>query len=213
MFLVENTDRLSPEQAKAIAAAFQDHFHYDTPRGFEARSHQFFPEKTFGSLTLSEIPSIAVPKNAALPAEILISNNRSTGPLVEAVVRTFSEIGAKVRIVPPDSKEPVHFMFTSQGMNTDFPEIELHLDTVGPYADFNATDEIKRLVSLATHEPVDARRAQIIKKVGSDFLTSGKIVPLTVRAYVHLYNPKRLDLNGITTYDGDIPFFQLKTRE
>lgn len=112
-----------------------------------------------------------------------------------------------------DTKEPIHYMFTSQGMNTDYPEIELHLVTVGPYADFNATKEIKSLVNYAIHEPNDTKRAEAIKKVGREFLTTGKVVPLTVRAYVHLFQPKRVDLNNITTYDGDIPLYKLKVLE
>lgn len=129
---------------------------------------------------------------------------------MDAIRLVFQQLGAKVRIVGLDSQEPVHFMLTAQGMNTDFPEIELHLDAVGPYAFFHATDEIKRRIELATHEPDDAKRSEQIKKVGRDFLSSGKIVPLTVRAYVHLYDPSKVDLNHITTYDGDIPFYRLR---
>lgn len=214
VFLVADTNHVSSEQAKYIAQAFRDNFRFETPRSFETRSHQFFPEKTFGSLSRQEIPAIPTAKSSPkLPDEIVISNSRSTGPLGEAVSRVFSQIGAKVRFVESDSKKPIHYIFTSQGMNTDYPEIELHLDTVGPYADFNATDEIKRLVNLATHEANDAKRSEIIKTVGREFLSSGKIVPLTVRAYVHLFRPTRVDLNNITTYDGDIPFYKLKVPE
>lgn len=214
IFLVTNTSRLSPEQAQFIARAFRESFEFQTPHSLELRSHQFLPEKTFGSLPKADIAAIAHSSSrTSIPAEIVISNNRSTGPIVDAVTRVFSKIGSKVRIVDLNSKEPVHFMLTGQGMNTDYPEIELHLDTVGPYADFNATEEIKRLVNLATHEPNDAKRSEIIKTVGREFLSSGKIVPLTVRAYVHLFRPSRVDLNNITTYDGDIPFHRLKVPE
>ncbi len=206
-------NHVSSEQAKYIAQAFRDNFRFETPHNLEMRSHQFFPEKTFGSLSKQEIPTISTTKSPPkLPDEVVISNNRSAGPLAEAVKRVFSQLGARVRFVDSDSKELVHYMFTSQGMNTDYPEIELHLDTVGPYADFNATDEIKRLVGLATHETNDAKRSEIIKTVGREFLSSGKIVPLTVRAYVHLFQPTRVDLNNITTYDGDIPFYTLKVQ-
>ncbi len=214
IFLVADTNQLSPDQAKYIAQAFRDHFQFGTSHGFEKRSHQFFPEKTFGSLSPNEIPAINIPKHAPkLPAEIVISNNRSTGPLVDAVTSVFSKVGAKVRFVNLASKEPVHYMLVGQGMNTDFPEIELHLDTVGPYADFNATNEIKHLVNQATHEASDEKRSEIIKKIGTEFLSSGKIVPLTVRAYVHLFRASRVDLNNITNYDGDIPFYRLKVLE
>jgi hypothetical protein len=214
VFLVADTNHLSLDQAKYIAQVFRDHFRYETAHRLETQSSQFFPEKTFGSLSPAEIPPISLEQNAPkLPAEIVISNNRSTGPLVEAVTAAFSKIGTRVRFVGLDTKEPIHYMFTGQGMNTDYPEIELHLDTVGPYADFNATNEIKRLVNLATHEANDTKRSEIIKSVGKEFLSSGKIVPLTVRAYVHLYQPSRVDLNNVTTYDGDIPLYQLKVLE
>lgn len=214
VFLVADTNQLSLEQATFIAQAFRDHFQFETSRDFEKRSHQFFPEKTFGSLSPKEIPALPASKHAPkLPSEIVISNNRRTGPLVEAVSAVFSKLGVKARFVALDSKEPVHYMFVGQGMNTEFPEIELHLDTVGPYADFNATDEIKQLVSLATHEANDERRSNIIKKIGKEFLSSGKIVPLTVRAYVHLFRPSHLDPNNITNYDGDIPLYKLKVMQ
>lgn len=211
VFLVADLKLLSEKQAKFIATFFRKNFQYETPNGLEKRSHQFFPEKTFGSLSHQEIFSISSKEDMpALPPEIVISNYRSTGPLIEAVKKIFSRIGTKVRFVALDSKEPVHYMLTGQGMNTEFPEIELHLDTVGPYADFNATDEIKQLVMLATHEPDDTARSKIIKMIGRDFLSSGKIIPLTVRSYVHLFPSSRLSLNGITNYDGDIPFFKLQ---
>ena len=109
-----------------------------------------------------------------------------------------------------DSKEPAAYALTSQGMNTEFPEIELHLATVGPYAYFEASENTKKEVLAATHEPNDSQRSKIIKQVGKELIATGKIVPLTVRAYVHLYKPKTLDLNGITNYDGDIPFYKLR---
>jgi hypothetical protein len=214
VYMVADTRHLTPDQARFISQAFRENFRFETPRGLEIRSHQFLPEKTFGSLAAQEIPSIpGAGLGPKLPAEIVISNNRSTGPLVEAIQRVFSNVGTKVRIVGLDSKEPVHYMLTAQGMNTDFPEIELHLDTVGPYAFFDASDETKQLVGLTTNESDDAKRSGLIKKIGKEFLATGKVVPLTVRAYVHLYNSSKVDLNNITAYDGDIPFYRLKVPE
>ena len=211
VYMVAKFDLLTAAQRTFIAQAFRDHFQFETPRRLELRSHQFLPEKTFGSLSPKEISEILTPKAApGLPSEIVISNNRSTGPLVDAVRKVFAQIGTKAKFVGVDTKEAVHYELTSQGMNTEFPEIELHLVTVGPYAFFNASEQTKRMVGMAMHQADDKKRSELFKSIGRDFLITGKVIPLTVRAYVHLFNASRLDLNNITNYDGDIPLYKLK---
>jgi MarR-like DNA-binding transcriptional regulator SgrR of sgrS sRNA len=210
VFMVADSKVLSPDLQRELALVFKNEFTIDSPRGFETKSNQLLPRKTFGSLDQAELPLPEASSRPKLPVEIVISNNRSSGPLVDAIQKALAKAGSKARIVGLDSKEPAAYALTSQGMNTEFPEIELHLATVGPYAYFEASENTKKEVLAATHEPNDSQRSKIIKQVGKELIATGKIVPLTVRAYVHLYKPKTLDLNGITNYDGDIPFYKLR---
>lgn len=210
VFLVADSHNVSPDLQKVLASVFKNEFSFQSSHGFEVKSDQLLPQKTFGSLEKNELPEIKAPGSVRIPKEVVISNNRTTGPLVDAIQNSLAKAGSKARIVAQDSKEPVMYALTSQGMNTEFPEIELHLATVGPYAYFDASNRIKEQVGLATHEPDDARRSAAIKKVGRELIETGKIVPLTVRAYVHLFNPKRVSMNEITNYDGDIPFFMMQ---
>lgn len=142
--------------------------------------------------------------------EVIVRTSRKDGSLVEEIKKTFLALGVSVRFIDMDSPEPYHYWFLSQGMNTEHPEIELHLDIMSPYQIFDADEVTKKMVTSATHEPIDERRSSIIKDIGKRILSSGKIIPLTTRAYVHIFNPQRMDLNGVTKYDGDIPIYQMR---
>jgi MarR-like DNA-binding transcriptional regulator SgrR of sgrS sRNA len=210
VFLIANSNRIKPPLQKLFARAFANEFHFESPRGLETRSRQLLPPKTFGSLNETELPTLSENKGIKVPAEVVISNNRSSGPLVDAIQASLAKVGTRARFVDLASKEPVDYVLDSQGMNTEFPEIELHLAAVGPYQYFDSSNEVKQLIGLATHQPDDTKRSAMIKQIGIDLLSSGKIVPLTVRAYAHLFKPGQLDLNGITNYDGEIPFYKMK---
>lgn len=210
VFLLADGKMLSPSQSSYFSHSFEKNFQFKATAGLEERSRQFFPPKTFGSLQTDELPDSEPLPKPSLPLEIAIKGGRASSPLTEAISSAFQATGTKVKILPPGSSEPAHYLFTSQGMNTEHPEIELHLDMVGPYADFNASERQKRQVLEATHEEDDSKRSAIIKQVGKELLTSGKVIPLTTRSYVHVFRPERIDLNGITNYDGDIPIYKIK---
>jgi ABC-type transport system substrate-binding protein len=210
IFLVANDKFVDEKSAKYFSAGFQKHFHFDPPLGLERTSNQFFPPKTFGSLSEEEVPEIESKETTPTIKEVAIRTNRKDGSLVEAIARTFARLGVSTRFVDWDSEEPYHYWFRGQGMNTEHPEIELHLDILSPYQILNADDATKRMLTEATHEPDGSKRSALINEIGKKLLSSGKVIPLTTRAYVHLYKTKSTDLNGITNYDGDIPIYKMR---
>ena len=210
IFLVANHKLVDEKTAKFFSAGFQKYFRFDAPLGLERTSNQFFPPKTFGSLSEEEIPAVESKEKMSPLKEVLIRTNRKDGALVEAIARTFARLGVSARFVDWDSEEPYHYWFRGQGMNTEYPEIELHLDILSPYQILDADEATKRMLTEATHEPDSSKRSALIKEIGKRLLSSGKVIPLTTRAYVHLYKTESTDLNGITNYDGDIPIYKMR---
>ena len=211
VFLIANSERITEAQAQTIAGIFQKNFSYGGPASVERPSNQLFPPKTFGSLAASEIPKLPSP-GAALPPAITLRVVRKDGAYVNEVKRVFKLAGVEVRLVDRSDNVPFDYRLTGQGMNTEYPEIELHLQILSPYASFGVGNEIKELLRAAESSTDDAARSAQIKQIGRKLLESGKIVPLTLQGYVHGYRADRLDASSLATYDGNIPLYEMRVR-
>jgi hypothetical protein len=211
VFLVANSERITEAQAQQVASVFQKNFSYGTPSSAERPSHQLFPPKTFGSLATGELPNLA-PRQEKLPSVLNLRVVRKDGTLVNEIKRVFKMAGVEVNFVDRSDDVPFDYRLAGQGMNTEYPEIELHLQILSPYASFGVTDEIKSLLRAAEGSTDDAVRSAHIKKIGRTLLESGKIVPLTLRAYVHAFKAERLDASALATYDGNIPLYEMRVK-
>ena len=120
--------------------------------------------------------------------------------------------GISVELIERDSKREAHLDAFAQGMNANHPEIEMNLAFSSQYAWISASDELKREITSSFALAKDDERAALIKKISARILTEGRIIPLTVRSYVHLSRKSRVGVTGITTHDGDLPFalFQMR---
>ena len=211
VFLIANSERIDGNQAQAIAGVFQKGFSYGTLNSVERPSFQLFPPKTFGSLATSEIPKLPSTR-VALPSVINLRVVRKDGAYVNEVKRVFKSAGIEVRLVDRNDDVPFDYRLTGQGMNTEYPEIELHLQILSPYASFGVSDEIKAILRKAEASTDDAIRSVCIKTIGRKLLESGKIIPLTLQGYVHAFKADRLDASALATYDGNIPLYEMRVK-
>ncbi len=205
-------DAISPVQAKYIAWLFRNEFSINFESDLEKRSRQLLPPRSFASLDDEELATLDREKieKVALPSGLTIQTSRPKSPIMDLIIKFFSKFGSTVTLVGYDYKGPVHFEASGQGMNLNFPEIELNLAILSPYAYVSASAASKSALRDAIHEPDDAKRAGLLKKVGRELLSDGHVIPFTIRSYVHIYNKKRIDARNITDYDGEIPFFKIR---
>ncbi|MCO5143639.1 MAG: ABC transporter substrate-binding protein [Oligoflexia bacterium] len=205
------SNNLPLEVKEVVAATFQKHFQYKNTTNSERLSKQLLPPKTFGSLSQDEIPKISFKENILLPKEIKIRSSRKSGALIDAIKNTFKILDIEVRLV--DGNEPFDYWFLSQGMNTESPEIELYLQAVGPYAIYKAPEKLKSLISESSHETNDKNRSDKIKQACKDLLSSGQIIPLTVRSYIHFFKKNKINTERVNGYDGTIPIYEIEVME
>ena len=204
-FLKKNPKHISSEKARGFSALVKKYFEFETET--EVKSLQFFPPRTFGSLNENELPGLV--SNEKIDKITIKVSNPNT-PLMIALKNSEEKMGVKLNIVDMKSPEEADFIGSSQGMNTDFPEVELFLAMVSPYAFISVQEDMKSKINEAFHEVNAEKRSLLIKKIGIDLLESGTIIPVTVRSYLHVFNSKAIDASQITTYDGDIPFWKIK---
>jgi hypothetical protein len=211
VFLIANSARISTEQAKSIAYLFQKNFSYATNRVVERPSKQLFPPKTFGSLAESEIPTL-IARPESLPSKITLRVVRKDGAYIDEVMRVFALGGFDVHLADRTEDVPFDFRLTGQGMNTEYPEIELHLQMLSPYASFGVSEELKAELRKAESSADDAGRSAAIKAIGRELLSSGKIIPLTLQGYLHAYKQEHVDASRLATYDGNIPLYEIQVK-
>ncbi len=132
--------------------------------------------------------------------------------VVENLVGLFQEAGIDVTVVT-DDKTPADITFRGQGMNLDFPEIEFHLNMLSPWSYINSTGSETADLRRSIHAFDRETRSKLIQKVGRALISDGRIVPVLVRSYVHLFRQNRVNVDGITNYDGDVRFYLMKVED
>jgi ABC-type transport system substrate-binding protein len=205
VFLNRNPKKISSEHAAEFSALVRKYFSYDTQT--EKKSFQFLPPRTFGSLESTELPQLQIKNNLK---EVTIKFGNIHSPVILALKQIESKANIKINIVDAKSDIEADFSGDSQGMNADYPEIELYLSLLSPYAFIPVPTEAKELITKAFHESDDSKRSQLIKRISVLLLESGSIVPLTVRSYVHVFDSESVDAAGVATYDGDIPIWKIR---
>jgi hypothetical protein len=98
-------------------------------------------------------------------------------------------------------------------MNSDYPEIELYLSILSPYAVISTDAKQKHLLQLALHEKNMKVKAKLIQDIGRSLLDQHRIIPLVLRSYVHAYKHDRINLDQMTSYDGDLYFAKVAVKQ
>ncbi len=213
-FLVVNPDRIDEAQRHALVQLVDKNFarFYNIDPELEQRSFELLPPGTFGSLEATT-HSASIPK-AALPKKLKLGAVNPKMPLAKSMTDLFKDAGIEVDMSAwgGDATDSYDVLLYGQGMNTDFPEIEFHLNMVSPYSFIKAKDVEKKMILSALHSNDRNKRQGIIQKIGSALLREGRIIPLVVRSYVHLYRKDRISIDHITNYDGDIPFWKMQVK-
>jgi hypothetical protein len=131
--------------------------------------------------------------------------------LAKSVIEILEGIGMKVELTSwNDGLDKADLMLCGQGMNLDFPEIEFYLGLLSSWAYIPSTDLDHNLIMKALHSNSAEVRRDSIEKVGSTLLKDGRITPLLVRGYVHLYRKDRVGFAQVTNYDGDILLWKIR---
>lgn len=212
-FLIADPDRLTLTQRRSISALIQAGFElrYSMDTALERRTFEILPPGTFGSLSLTQ-PLFTDYHQADLPKDLVIAFVNPDTPLAKTIVRTLQESGIQAQSVKLSESKGHDLLFWAQGMNSDFPEIELHLALLSTWASIKGTPRMKSDVILALHTPEMKRRKEVLQDVGRQLLEESMIVPLFVRSYVHAFKPDKIEIDEVTNYDGDVAFWKMKVK-
>lgn len=210
VFMVADTKRLSEKERRAVAALVSARMSYKPNALLEHRSFELLPPGSFGSLEMQS-PAISVESLNArdLPKKLTFRTWDKKNAVVENLVGLFKEAGIEVTVVT-DDKTPADITFRGQGMNLDFPEIEFHLNMLSPWSYINSTESETADLRRSIHAFDAETRSKLIQKVGRALISDGRIIPVVVRSYVHLFRQGRVNVDGITNYDGDVRFYLMK---
>lgn len=211
-----NPKTLSVAERRAVAHAVAEHLPevYRPESSIEQRSFELLPPRTFGSLDASSTPAeIAEAPLRDLPQTLRLGSYAPTAPLVQAVASALRKSGVVVNVGElKDDFNNFDLVLIGQGMNADYPEIEFYLSLASPWAFMQATSSERAAILSAIHTEDQDARVKFIRKLGRELLTEGRVIPLYVRSYVHLYRKGRLDVSRMTAYDGDVPFWKMGAR-
>lgn len=215
MMLVVDADRVPLAQRRALSRLLSKKFSYVPRVGIEKRSYEMLPPGTFGSLglkaPLNEIGDDAYLKD--LPQAVTIRVNGSMSDLAKSLLETLKEASIEVVLLRRGDEEIQDMILLGQGMNTQCPEIEFHLAMLSQWAYLKTSDDEKKLVEQALHTSDDKARSEIIQKIGRAVLEDGRVFPLVVSSYVHVYRTSRLVAPNRANYDGDVHFNEMRIRE
>lgn len=212
LFLVSGSARLRQSEKLALAGLFREkfeHYFHLNPE-LERSSTQLLPPGTFGSLASSPEQHITFAA-ANLPKKLRFAAMNPNMALAKAIVSLMREAHIEVEVSKLEGDlSQVDVALRGQGMNSDYPEIELYLALVSEWATIPATDSEKARVMQALHSEDMGARQKLIQDLGSDLLRDGRVIPLFVRSYAHLYRHGRINVGGMVNYDGDLPFWRIK---
>lgn len=213
VFMVADTKRLSDKERRAVAALVAARMSYKPNALLEQRSFELLPPGSFGSLEMDR-PAIAADRLnlSDLPKKLTFRTWDKKNALVENLVGIFRDAGIDVSIVT-DDKTPADITFRGQGMNLDFPEIEFHLNMLSPWSYINSSESETAELRRSIHAFDNETRSKLIQKVGRALISDGRIIPVLVRSYVHLFRQNHVNVDGITNYDGDVRFYLMKVTD
>jgi len=211
VFLSTDSKRLSTKERQALSALVNEKrakFVGLQPE-IEQFSNEILPPNTFASLG-KESPPAAHAIVADLPKKLIFGVHDKTSPLAIAMVNLFTESGIRVELVDIKDNSQFDISLLGQGMNADFPEIEFYLSILSPWAFISEGKNDRELISRALHMADQKKRAELLQQVGKGLLDDGRIIPLVVRSYVHMFRKNRLSVDQVTNYDGDVPFWKMR---
>lgn len=209
--LLVNLDRVSKDKALVIYDSIQKKFPVSNILSYK-KSNQLLPPKTFGSLNHDEIPKIDVQDDIELPKELTLRAFRPKGRRALELKDFFEKQGTVLKIISPKSTEEFDLTLWGQGMNSDYPEIELYLAILSPYGKIRGNSLIKNKIDLIVHETNIQKKSDLIKEVGKEILKTGEVIPLTIKSYAHFFRDKEISIKDVSDYDGDIPFYRMKVK-
>jgi MarR-like DNA-binding transcriptional regulator SgrR of sgrS sRNA len=214
VFLSSNPKHVSEPRRLAVADLVSSKLkkYFELSSELDHFSFEVLPPDTFGSLGAKAAqPLTRGPRETV--RSIKIGNMDKTSPLLAALVRILEDAKIKVDLVDANTSEDYDFALFGQGMNVNFPEIEFYLSMVSPWTIFESNPDEKASLSTAIHSSDRKVRTEIIQKIGSSLVADGRIIPLVVRSYAHVYRKGRIDVSQVTNYDGEIPFWLMKVAE
>ena len=214
VFLSSNPKGVAPSTRLTIARLISSNLkkYFTLSPDLEQFSYEVVPPETFGSLGVHESQPIS--EGAREPVtEIKIGNLDKASPLLGAVTKILTDAGIKVTLVDANSSDDYDYALFGQGMNLDFPEIEFYLSMVSPWTIFEGKSDEKKALSGVIHSKDRKVRSEVLQKLGRSLVFDGRVIPLVVRSYAHVYRKDRLNIDQVTNYDGDVPFWLMKVIE
>ncbi len=209
-FAMPNTKTLSLENRMVIASILSHRFTYQLIEGVERKNLELLPPQTFGSLNLKNSPFLATNlKTSKLPTLKMI---KSTSSIVQSIGTTLENAGATIEWLESTSTEEPDLILKSQGMNINFPEIELFLLLNSSSSPLSHSKEEAEMLSKAMHESDEKARHQLIQTLGHSFMADARVIPLIERSYVHAYLDETLSIPKNADYDGDVRFYQMEVK-
>ncbi len=206
-----NDRSLSEKQRIAISDLVTRNLGYELDPATEKRSFELSPPKTFASLGLSSSLTALKSKPEDLPPKVKMV--KSTSALNEAIASTLSKAGVDIAWIDSSEAKDADIRVRSQGMNSDFPEIEYHLLLLSQWAAFTPQPGEEELIMKALHEPDNSKRAEYIQRVSRAMVEDARAVPLLVRSYMHAIDHSVLEVPKFSDYDGDVRFSRMNTKE
>jgi len=210
IFFVNKSTRMSSESKQALAYLIGEKLDYAFDASTEVRSYELLPPKTFGALGLRSPIERSPELMKHLPKSVSLRMRGGVSPLVESAMRTLENAGIRAEFVT-DPSQAADLEGSGQGMNSDFPEIEFFLNMASPYATILASNTEKQLVEDMLHIEDAKDRLESIQKLSRTILDDGRVIPLIVRSYAHLYRKGRIEnASELTNYDGDVLFYKMR---
>ena len=209
-FAVNHSKRMSGPEKKALARLIGEKITYVPTPGLEEKSYELLPPRTFG--TLGAMEPVVVPANYMehLPKTVLLREPTASSPLFDSLRETLSGAGIAVQIIA-DRNATFDIEVRGQGMNSDFPEIEFFLNMASPYAFIPASVPEKLFIEEMLHTTNSKERFAKVQRLGNEILNDGRVVPLILRSYVHLFRKGVIEEASKTTdYDGDVLFYRMR---
>ena len=210
VFLMTNVKTLPKAQRIALASVINEnigkHFKFDPD--MEVGSHEVLPPGTFGSLGLKS--ALVKGQTGILPRKLRVGVTDKNSPFVRSLFAILEEAKIELEVAKYGNSDDYDLTIMAQGMNSDYPEIEFYLNMVSPWAFIPASEDEKALIVRTIHTDDSKLRSTALQKIGSDLLADGRVIPILVRSYVHLYRKEKIDLEHLTNYDGDVPFWKMR---
>lgn len=206
-----NDRALSEKQRVAISDLVSRNLGYELDPATEKRSFELSPPKTFASLGLTSSLTALKSKPEDLPSKVTMAKTNSA--LNESIASTLSNAGVEIIWLDSSAAKEADIRVRSQGMNSDFPEIEYHLLLLSQWAAFTPQAGEEELIMKALHEPDNSKRAEYIQRVSRAMVEDARVVPLLVRSYMHAIDHGVLEVPKFSDYDGDVRFSRMNTKE